>query len=97
MHEPARVLLDMDAGELDLPLLPIVAFDLDVAAKSQGLVVLRDLVGLVEVGVEVVLCANSDSSAIGQLTDFATFMAYSITRLLRTGMVPGSPRQTGQT
>jgi len=97
VDEPARVLLDMDAGEPDLLLPAPVALDLQVPSLCKRLVVLGDLVGLVKVGVEVVLRENSASWMISQFRAFATFMAYSIARLLSAGMVPGRPRQMGQT
>ena len=76
---------------LDLPLLPIVAFDLDVAAKSQGLVVLRDLVGLVEVGVEVVLSRKLGLVGDRTIDRFCHFHGILDNPLVEDGHGTGEP------
>ena len=54
MDESSRVFLDMDPGKLDFSFLAVISFNLDIATLRKGLIVLRYLVCLVQVGIEVV-------------------------------------------
>ncbi len=72
MDEPARVLLDMDPGEPDLLLPALVALDFQVPAHGKRLVVLRDLVRFVKIGIEVVLARElgfGNNLAVQRLCD----------------------------
>jgi len=55
VDEPARVLFEVHPGDPDDLLVPLVVLDLDRPLDRERFVVLRDLVGLREVGVEIVL------------------------------------------
>src|SRR5208337_2966200 len=97
MDEPARIFLNMDTGKRDLPLLAVISFNLDISSFCQRLVVLRDLVGLVEVRIEVIL-----SRELGLGNDRAVERLCHPHRIfdcapVQAGIVPGRPRQTGQT
>ena len=62
MLELAGVFFEVDADDADL-LGAALAVDLDPAALAQGLLVLRDLVALGQVGIDVVFARKNAAGA----------------------------------
>ena len=79
------------------PLRFAVGDDVKVSALGDGMFVLRDLVGLRQVGVEVVFTVEARVVLMSQWRPSPIFTARSTAWSLMTGSVPGTARQIGET
>jgi len=93
----AGILFHVQACDADAFCAAIAGGHVDPAVLGQGLVKLRNLIALGQVGIEVVLAAKMERSRTSQLMASEASVANSTAFSLSTGKAPGSPRHTGQT
>ncbi len=92
----AGVFFHVQARDTDALRASVCGRHIDPAMLGDGLVELRDLVALGQVGIEVVFAREDGALAHLAVEASAASVANSTALALSTGSAPGRPRQTGQ-
>jgi len=81
MDELSGIFLDMNAGNADT----LAAVQFDIALFTEGLIILRNLVGFRQIGIYIILSVHMGLVLILQFSARPALMAYSTTFWLRMG------------